>query len=356
MPDMHGIDVLRFVRRHQHYRNLPVIVLTTRGDDSSRETAVEAGATTYLTKPFAPPDPGGDGSHAARRRRAIRTPGAGSRGRRILRGIPRRLLRGVRRAPDGRAQRAARARNVRRPAGRASAGSWTICSAISTRSRAFRRWWSCGRPSSSRTSSKTICARSRAGEVAVTTDGISLLIEGTQLLEQIVNAHRAGDRPPPIDEVVARIAAAVPRREQSPHGRAAGWRPRRRCGYRTGDRARGSARSRRRANCSPAGIGVDAIRKRLSEVGTIVEAVAARQARRFGRVRLHARDRGRTSTRKPPSTDEPIAVERLEPASARRVRAAAAPLPAEDADGGRRAAKADRRRTSCASIWPASMS
>ncbi len=54
MPDMHGIDVLRFVRRHEHYRQLPVIVLTTRGDDSSRATAVEAGATTYLTKPFTP--------------------------------------------------------------------------------------------------------------------------------------------------------------------------------------------------------------------------------------------------------------------------------------------------------------
>jgi two-component system chemotaxis response regulator CheY len=54
MPDMHGIDVLRFVRRHQRYRALPVIVLTTRGDDASRDTAVEAGATTYLTKPFAP--------------------------------------------------------------------------------------------------------------------------------------------------------------------------------------------------------------------------------------------------------------------------------------------------------------
>ena len=48
------IDVLRFVRRHQQYRNLPVIVLTTRGDDSSRQAAIEAGATTYMTKPFAP--------------------------------------------------------------------------------------------------------------------------------------------------------------------------------------------------------------------------------------------------------------------------------------------------------------
>ena len=54
MPDMHGIEVLRFVRRHQAYRHVPIIVLTTRGDDSSRQTALDAGATTYMTKPFAP--------------------------------------------------------------------------------------------------------------------------------------------------------------------------------------------------------------------------------------------------------------------------------------------------------------
>lgn len=54
MPDMHGVEVLKFVRRHPAYRALPVIVLTTRGDDDSRRTAMEAGATLYLTKPFLP--------------------------------------------------------------------------------------------------------------------------------------------------------------------------------------------------------------------------------------------------------------------------------------------------------------
>ena len=54
MPDMHGIDVLKFVRRSPHYTSLPVIVLTTRGDEASRQTASQAGATSYLTKPFAP--------------------------------------------------------------------------------------------------------------------------------------------------------------------------------------------------------------------------------------------------------------------------------------------------------------
>jgi two-component system chemotaxis response regulator CheY len=54
MPDMHGLDVLRFVRRHPLYRTLPVIVLTTRDDPGSERASIEAGATMYLTKPFAP--------------------------------------------------------------------------------------------------------------------------------------------------------------------------------------------------------------------------------------------------------------------------------------------------------------
>ena len=54
MPDMHGLEVLRFVRNHPSLKRLPVIVLTTRGDDASRAAALDAGATLYLTKPFAP--------------------------------------------------------------------------------------------------------------------------------------------------------------------------------------------------------------------------------------------------------------------------------------------------------------
>lgn len=54
MPDMHGIEVLTFIRSHRAYERLPVVVLTTRGDDDSREAALKAGATRYLTKPFAP--------------------------------------------------------------------------------------------------------------------------------------------------------------------------------------------------------------------------------------------------------------------------------------------------------------
>jgi two-component system, chemotaxis family, chemotaxis protein CheY len=54
MPDMHGLDVLRFVRSHGQYKSTPIIVLTTKYDPESRKSAVTAGATDYLTKPFEP--------------------------------------------------------------------------------------------------------------------------------------------------------------------------------------------------------------------------------------------------------------------------------------------------------------
>jgi two-component system, chemotaxis family, chemotaxis protein CheY len=74
MPDMHGLEVLAFVRRHPKYARLPVIVLTTRGDDESRTLAERAGATEYLTKPFSAP------VVASRVRALLQTPGASSGG------------------------------------------------------------------------------------------------------------------------------------------------------------------------------------------------------------------------------------------------------------------------------------
>ena len=55
MPDMHGLDVLRFVRTNSQYAHIPILVLTTRGDAASQEGARQNGATAYMTKPFAPP-------------------------------------------------------------------------------------------------------------------------------------------------------------------------------------------------------------------------------------------------------------------------------------------------------------
>ena len=54
MPDIGGVEVIEFVRGQDRLRSLPILVLTTRGDEGSRARALQAGATSYMTKPFQP--------------------------------------------------------------------------------------------------------------------------------------------------------------------------------------------------------------------------------------------------------------------------------------------------------------
>jgi two-component system chemotaxis response regulator CheY len=54
MPDIGGIEVLEFVRGQDRLRRLPIIIVTTRGDEASRARALGAGANRFMTKPFAP--------------------------------------------------------------------------------------------------------------------------------------------------------------------------------------------------------------------------------------------------------------------------------------------------------------
>jgi two-component system chemotaxis response regulator CheY len=54
MPDIGGLEVIEFVRAQENLRVLPILIVTTRGDDASRERALQAGASRYMTKPFTP--------------------------------------------------------------------------------------------------------------------------------------------------------------------------------------------------------------------------------------------------------------------------------------------------------------
>jgi two-component system chemotaxis response regulator CheY len=56
MPDMHGLEVLEFIRAQPIYHALPVIVLTTRRDEHARTSSLAAGASLCLSKPFDPRD------------------------------------------------------------------------------------------------------------------------------------------------------------------------------------------------------------------------------------------------------------------------------------------------------------
>ncbi len=54
MPDISGIEVIEFIRSQDKLRALPILVVTTRGDDASRTRVLEAGASGFVAKPFAP--------------------------------------------------------------------------------------------------------------------------------------------------------------------------------------------------------------------------------------------------------------------------------------------------------------
>ena len=49
MPDLDGLEVFRQLRE---WTSLPIIILSARGQESDKVTALDAGADDYLTKPF----------------------------------------------------------------------------------------------------------------------------------------------------------------------------------------------------------------------------------------------------------------------------------------------------------------
>ena len=51
MPDVSGLEVLRFMRREPGLRGVPVVIVSAKTLPSDIHTGMEAGATAYLTKP-----------------------------------------------------------------------------------------------------------------------------------------------------------------------------------------------------------------------------------------------------------------------------------------------------------------
>ncbi|MAT95918.1 MAG: DNA-binding response regulator [Anaerolineaceae bacterium] len=54
LPDMDGYDITRLVRSDDSLRQIPVIMLTARVEDSDKIVGLELGADDYVTKPFNP--------------------------------------------------------------------------------------------------------------------------------------------------------------------------------------------------------------------------------------------------------------------------------------------------------------
>jgi two-component system, OmpR family, phosphate regulon response regulator PhoB len=54
MPEISGIEVCRQLRRRADAKNLPIIMLTARGEESDRVRGLDSGADDYMVKPYSP--------------------------------------------------------------------------------------------------------------------------------------------------------------------------------------------------------------------------------------------------------------------------------------------------------------
>jgi len=54
LPGMSGIEWARRLKKEPVYRDLPIIVLTARGEEEDKVRGLEIGADDYVTKPFSP--------------------------------------------------------------------------------------------------------------------------------------------------------------------------------------------------------------------------------------------------------------------------------------------------------------
>ena len=52
LPKLSGIEVCRRIRGKAETRNLPIIMLTARGEETDRVRGLDTGADDYMTKPF----------------------------------------------------------------------------------------------------------------------------------------------------------------------------------------------------------------------------------------------------------------------------------------------------------------
>ena len=50
MPELDGLGLVRAIRALDRWANLPVVVLTSRGEDEDRQAGLDAGADAYIVK------------------------------------------------------------------------------------------------------------------------------------------------------------------------------------------------------------------------------------------------------------------------------------------------------------------
>jgi len=56
MPDINGLELVGLIRSRPEYRDVPLFIITTEGNELVHEKGMALGANGYLVKPFKPED------------------------------------------------------------------------------------------------------------------------------------------------------------------------------------------------------------------------------------------------------------------------------------------------------------
>ncbi len=54
MPQMDGFELSKSLRENDDHKETPIIMITTEASDVDKKISMDAGVTTYLTKPISP--------------------------------------------------------------------------------------------------------------------------------------------------------------------------------------------------------------------------------------------------------------------------------------------------------------
>src|SRR3989304_906197 len=54
MPDINGLEIIKFVKEHPTYKSIPLVIVTTQVGEEDRKKGLSLGASEYVTKPFEP--------------------------------------------------------------------------------------------------------------------------------------------------------------------------------------------------------------------------------------------------------------------------------------------------------------
>jgi two-component system chemotaxis response regulator CheY len=54
MPDINGLELVKFVRESEHHKQVPLLIISTQSAEKDRERGLALGADGFLAKPFTP--------------------------------------------------------------------------------------------------------------------------------------------------------------------------------------------------------------------------------------------------------------------------------------------------------------